>query len=295
MARARSAFRHNLWEAVRILGWIPVGIVFTRHIYSVASVTGASMQPTFNPDLTLNPLHHDVVLLERWSIELSRFQRGDVVTLWSPQDPELLTTKRLVALEGDLVNPLPPSLPMPVRIPPGHCWVEGDSHLHTRDSNTYGPVRIRLKHCILRSAYIQQIPLALITARSPRGVVFAPEVWLIAEQLGHAALAVILVICRLFAAATQPRASLSSLLKHEFHALWYAGFAGHSLRHFYAIRQIPAVSHGRHMLSAGANVHPTGDQGVIGVYQMTRTVIEYEYAQRPRSMSGGESVHRFVL
>ena len=85
----------------------------------------AAVQPTFNPDLTLNPLHHDVVLLERWSIELSRFQRGDVVTLWlvnldrtkrqliemeirSPQDPELLTTKRLVALEGDLVRVFTP-------------------------------------------------------------------------------------------------------------------------------------------------------------------------------------------
>jgi inner membrane protease subunit 2 len=46
------------------------------------------------------------------------------------------------------VQPLPPSPPTPIRIPPGHCWVEGDSRYHTRDSNTYGP-----------------IPLALITSR----------------------------------------------------------------------------------------------------------------------------------
>lgn len=52
----------------------------------------------------------------------------------------MLTTKRIVALEGDLVTPLPPSGPTPVRIPPGHCWVEGDSRFNTRDSNTYGPV-----------------------------------------------------------------------------------------------------------------------------------------------------------
>ncbi len=28
----------------RILAWVPVGIFFTRHVYSLASITGASMQ-----------------------------------------------------------------------------------------------------------------------------------------------------------------------------------------------------------------------------------------------------------
>ncbi|GHJ87968.1 hypothetical protein NliqN6_4370 [Naganishia liquefaciens] len=135
-------------DGFRLLCWIPVGIFFTRHVYSVATISGASMQPTFNPSFASSPLHHDVVLLDRWSVGLNIFRRGDVVTLWSPQNPKLLTTKRIIALEGDLVHPLPPSPPTPIRIPPGHCWVEGDSHYHSRDSNTYGPV-----------------PLGLITAR----------------------------------------------------------------------------------------------------------------------------------
>lgn len=58
----------------------------------------------------------------------------------SPQDPNLLTTKRIIALEGDIVHPLAPHSPQAVRIPAGHCWVEGDSRHHSRDSNTYGPV-----------------------------------------------------------------------------------------------------------------------------------------------------------
>ncbi|KIR59870.1 mitochondrial inner membrane protease subunit 2 [Cryptococcus bacillisporus CA1873] len=149
MASARHFFKHQaLRDAARILAWVPVGVFFTRHVYSLATVTGGSMQPTFNPDLATNPLHNDVVLLERWSPAMNKYKRGDVVTLWSPQNPQLLTTKRIVALEGDLVHPLPPSAPSPVRIPPGHCWVEGDSKYQTRDSNTYGP-----------------IPLGLITAR----------------------------------------------------------------------------------------------------------------------------------
>lgn len=138
-------FASPIWrDGVKLLCWVPVGVFFTRHGYSMATVTGASMQPTFNPNHTTAPLHHDVVLLDRWSIALNIYERGEVVTLWSPQNPKLLTTKRIVALEGDLVHPLPPSSPSPVRIPPGHCWVEGDSHFHSKDSNTYGPVPLGL-------------------------------------------------------------------------------------------------------------------------------------------------------
>lgn len=39
------------------------------------------MQPTFNPQHHFNPLHHDVVLLDRWSVALNIYRRGDVVTL----------------------------------------------------------------------------------------------------------------------------------------------------------------------------------------------------------------------
>ena len=27
-----------------------------------------------------------------------------------------------------------------VHIPAGHCWVEGDNHSHSHDSNAFGPV-----------------------------------------------------------------------------------------------------------------------------------------------------------
>lgn len=69
-------------DGFRLLAWIPVGIFFTRHIYSVATISGASMQPTFNPAFASSPLHHDVVLLDRWTVGLNIFRRGDVVTLW---------------------------------------------------------------------------------------------------------------------------------------------------------------------------------------------------------------------
>ncbi|KAL1413660.1 hypothetical protein Q8F55_001439 [Vanrija albida] len=140
-----------------VLAWIPVGIFFVRHVYSMSQITGRSMLPTFNKDQERTGWK-DHVLLDRWSWSWGRWalQRGDVVTLWSPRDPKVLTTKRIVALEGDIVTPRDPGPPKltragstppdltPYRIPPGHVWVEGDNAAESIDSNTYGPVAVGL-------------------------------------------------------------------------------------------------------------------------------------------------------
>ena len=64
--------------------------------------------------------------------------------LRSPTDPSSLLIKRLVALPKTLVRTLPPHPESTVRVPPGHCWIEGDERFHTRDSNTFGPVPLGL-------------------------------------------------------------------------------------------------------------------------------------------------------
>ena len=60
----------------------------------------------------------------------------------SPQKPENMVVKRVVALEGDVVATRAP-YPFAVEtVPLGHVWVEGE-HPEARmslDSNTYGPV-----------------------------------------------------------------------------------------------------------------------------------------------------------
>jgi len=58
---------------------LPVAFYFTEHVYSAAQISGESMQPTFNPNIQRDPLHHDVVLMEKWR---GRYRRGDIVTLW---------------------------------------------------------------------------------------------------------------------------------------------------------------------------------------------------------------------
>ena len=56
-----------------------------------------------------------------------------------------------------------------VKVPPGHCWVEGDSEAYSRDSNSYGPVSVPPPPppvtVIALVDVRSQIPLALIDSR----------------------------------------------------------------------------------------------------------------------------------
>lgn len=58
----------------------------------------------------------------------------------SPNDPERMIIKRIVAMPGDVVLTRPP-YPFPeAEVPPAHVWVEGEDRTHSLDSNNYGPV-----------------------------------------------------------------------------------------------------------------------------------------------------------
>ena len=77
----------------------------------------------------------------------------------SPEDPGRVLIKRIIAMEGDIVQTLPPYPDKEVRIPEGYVWVEGlamqhlsafphltytplqgDEHFLSADSNRFGPV-----------------------------------------------------------------------------------------------------------------------------------------------------------
>ncbi|CAI2169492.1 1798_t:CDS:2 [Funneliformis geosporum] len=132
----------NVRSFIRTAAWSPVILFFVEHGFSIGSIQGRSMQPTFNPDS--NKLRRDIVLLNRWIAVTHEYSRGDVVTLYAPDDPDRVITKRIIALEGDTVLPLPPYPDKFVKIPKGHCWVEGDEIFHSKDSNEYGPVPLAL-------------------------------------------------------------------------------------------------------------------------------------------------------
>ncbi|XP_042323931.1 mitochondrial inner membrane protease subunit 2 isoform X4 [Sceloporus undulatus] len=114
---------------------VPVSVTFLDRVACIARVEGASMQPSLNPE---ERQVSDVVLLNHWSIRNYEVQRGDIVSLVSPRNPEQKIIKRVIALEGDIIKTIGYKKKY-VKVPHGHIWVEGDHHGHSFDSNAFGP------------------------------------------------------------------------------------------------------------------------------------------------------------
>lgn len=73
---------------------------------------------------------------------------GQLITLHhrSPYRPEVLSIKRVIALEGDTVYTRAPYPYSTAVVPLNHVWVEGDNKdgNKTLDSNHYGPIAMPL-------------------------------------------------------------------------------------------------------------------------------------------------------
>ncbi|KAH9394622.1 Mitochondrial inner membrane protease subunit 2 [Tyrophagus putrescentiae] len=135
---------------------IPLTIIFFDNVAYVAKVEGVSMQPTLNDDALLEDPEStfkryfyrfnssDLVLLSHWSTRNYNIHRGDIVSLVSPKNPSVIIIKRVIALEGDTVITRENLKFESIKIPRGHCWVEGDNHLKSMDSNVFGPVAVGL-------------------------------------------------------------------------------------------------------------------------------------------------------
>ncbi|XP_056272707.1 mitochondrial inner membrane protease subunit 2 isoform X1 [Pseudoliparis swirei] len=121
---------------------VPVSVTALDRLAYVARVEGASMQPSLNPE---GGSDCDVVLLNRWTVRNYEVQRGDVVSVMSPKNPQQKIIKRVIGLEGDFIRTLSYKNRF-VRVPDGHFWLEGDHHGHSLDSNSFGPVSVGLLH-----------------------------------------------------------------------------------------------------------------------------------------------------
>ncbi|XP_052860475.1 mitochondrial inner membrane protease subunit 2 [Anopheles cruzii] len=146
---------------------VPVGVTLLDAVGYVARVEGISMQPTLNPDATVT----DYVFLSRWAVRNMDVQRGDVISLISPKDPSQKIIKRVVALQGDVIATLGYKVPY-VKIPEGHCWVEGDNTGNSLDSATFGPVSLglvtaRAVHIVWPPSRWQHLPSTVPKTRVP--------------------------------------------------------------------------------------------------------------------------------
>ncbi|XP_027350428.1 mitochondrial inner membrane protease subunit 2 isoform X2 [Abrus precatorius] len=111
---------------------------------TVIPVRGGSMSPTFNPkagSLT-EDFFDDYVLVEKFCLHNYKFSHGDVVVFRSPLNHKETHIKRIVALPGEWFGNYHNH--DVVKIPEGHCWVEGDNAASSMDSKSFGPIPLAL-------------------------------------------------------------------------------------------------------------------------------------------------------
>lgn len=113
--------------------------IIKERTYSLVQINGLSMQPTLNPNTSKQK--KDIIIINKHQ---KSFKKGDLVLLYHPSDPKIILSKRIIGLEGDIIQPIQPHKDSFVRIPLGHCWIEGDDPFHSQDSNTFGPIPIGL-------------------------------------------------------------------------------------------------------------------------------------------------------
>ena len=102
----------------------------------------------------------DRLLLDPLAYREAAPQRGDIVVIHDPAEPERLLVKRVVGTAGDFVrvtvegaqrmgartpegSPIPPGALEELEVPPEHVFVLSDRPTRTRDSRQFGPVPLR--------------------------------------------------------------------------------------------------------------------------------------------------------
>ncbi|OVA09129.1 Peptidase S26A [Macleaya cordata] len=121
-----------------------IALTISDRYASIAPVRGLSMHPTFNPrkGTSMGSLMDDCVLVDKFCLEKYKFSHGDVVVFRSPSNHKEKHIKRLIAMPGDWIR-IPHSYDT-VKIPEGHCWVEGDNSSSSLDSRSFGPIPLGL-------------------------------------------------------------------------------------------------------------------------------------------------------
>lgn len=139
--------RNFLWDlSKKSFTYGLIGFTISDRCASIAPVRGLSMVPTFNPPTStfLGSLSDDYVLVEKFCLEKYKFSRGDVIVFCSPSNHREKHIKRIIALPGDWIKMS--HTYDELKIPDGHCWVEGDNSASSLDSRCFGPVHFSIPY-----------------------------------------------------------------------------------------------------------------------------------------------------
>jgi len=143
--KSRSTLRRVTLGALKIANFAFAAHLFFECFGHPALMYGPSMLPTLAES-------EEVIIEDNISVLLNpeKLQRGELVILWSPSDPQRSICKRIIGLAGDTVCVDPTGRLAPstehVLVPKGHIWVIGDNAAESHDSRYYGPVPIALVH-----------------------------------------------------------------------------------------------------------------------------------------------------
>ena len=130
-------------------------LAFDSHVATFRRIEGPSMSPTINATeykvSKFNDLDEFVPVREQLAspdfiLFWRKFdlERGDIVLVVDPKNPNLYITKRLLGLPGDTVVPLGFNATRkdPIVVPDNKVWLESDAGYGYKDSNLFGPVNI---------------------------------------------------------------------------------------------------------------------------------------------------------
>lgn len=133
-----------------------VSLTIWDKLFYFSGVDGVSMQPLINSGGKRNKKDRVFVIRSHLfkSIE-ETVQRGDVVSLISPKNFDECFIKRVIGLPGDVVKTISYKKNYIV-VPQGHCWIEGDNHKASYDSNKFGCIPMGL---ILGKAIVLKSPV----------------------------------------------------------------------------------------------------------------------------------------
>ncbi|XP_048548910.1 mitochondrial inner membrane protease subunit 2-like [Triticum urartu] len=133
--------RNQLWSIAKmsVTGGV-IGITISDRYVTVVAIKGHSMHPTMTG--TDSALRGDIVLAEKGCLDRYKFSRGDVILFKCPSNHKEVFVKRLIGLPGEWIQ-LPASSEI-IKVPQGHCWVEGDNAARSWDSRSFGPIPLGL-------------------------------------------------------------------------------------------------------------------------------------------------------
>lgn len=167
-SKAAASHANAIWEILETLIIAGLLIVFFRaFIFQNYIVEGQSMLNTLLPG--------ERVIVSRLSYILGEPQRGDVIVLQFPLDPERDFVKRIIGLPGETIaiddgrvaingQPLPPESYVefpsgtdmaPVQLADDEYFVMGDNRAGSSDSRSWGPLK---KREIIGKAWLVYFP-----------------------------------------------------------------------------------------------------------------------------------------